>query len=173
MPEFGNLTCSVKHLNIKFKFKISQKHTWWKQACAVDSGFLNFFKWVVIKQATLAVGADEEYLRHIRYTVYTDNSRTTHWLTKGHLTPGRVSRATVRREGSSQTYAAIEMLAADMGLTSFTSRAFCRASFLLAASSCSSSSFGEQWEARHKTNENAVRHVGALCVMQGFPQVPI
>lgn len=38
------------------------------------------------------------------------------------------------------TYAAMEMLAAEMGLTSFTSSAFCSASFLLAASSCSSSS---------------------------------
>lgn len=46
--------------------------------------------------------------------------------------------------GCEQTHAAIEMLAADMGLTSFTSKAFCSASFLLAASSCSSSSFGEQ-----------------------------
>ncbi|TNN59701.1 hypothetical protein EYF80_030072 [Liparis tanakae] len=33
----------------------------------------------------------------------------------------------------------MEMLAADIGLTSFTSNAFCRASFLLAAFSCSSS----------------------------------
>lgn len=49
-----------------------------------------------------------------------------------------------RGGGCEQTHAAIEMLAADMGLTSFTSKAFCSASFLLAASSCSSSSFGEQ-----------------------------
>ena len=38
----------------------------------------------------------------------------------------------------------MEMLAADIGLTSFTSLAFCRSSFLLMASSCSSSSFGAQ-----------------------------
>lgn len=49
-----------------------------------------------------------------------------------------------------QTHAAIEMLAADMGLTSFTSKAFCSASFLLAASSCSSSSYGEQKEPESK-----------------------
>lgn len=42
------------------------------------------------------------------------------------------------------TYAVMEMLAADMGLTSFTSLAFCRASFLLMASSCSSSSCNRQ-----------------------------
>lgn len=39
-----------------------------------------------------------------------------------------------------EPYAAMEMLAADMGLTSATSLAFCRASFWLAASSISSSS---------------------------------
>lgn len=38
------------------------------------------------------------------------------------------------------TYAAIEMLAADIGLTSFTSMAFWSAMLFLAASSCSSSS---------------------------------
>lgn len=52
--------------------------------------------------------------------------------------------AAVRAERRLQTYAVMEMLAADIGLTSLTSRAFCRASFLLAASSCSSSSFAGQ-----------------------------
>lgn len=60
---------------------------------------------------------------------------------------GRNSR---REKGRKRTHAAIEMLAADMGLTSFTSKAFCSASFLLAASSCSSSSFGEQKELEFK-----------------------
>lgn len=61
---------------------------------------------------------------------------------KKNASSGLCKRMIVKEEGEAQeTYAAIEMLAADMGLTSFTSRAFCRASFLLAASSCSSSSF--------------------------------
>lgn len=47
-----------------------------------------------------------------------------------------------RRDGGGETHAAMERLAADSGLTSATSLAFCRAIFWLAASSSSCSSCG-------------------------------
>lgn len=63
------------------------------------------------------------------------------------------------------------MLAADMGLTSFTSKAFCRASFLLAASSCSSSSF-RQGEPRHKNGFNdKLLWVDPLSLRRAFPRL--
>lgn len=83
--------------------------------------------------------------------------RPTHWKTKGHLSPAVGEQSCrQRRERCSETYAVIEMLAADIGLTSFTSKAFCRASFLLAASSCSSSSFSQ--------SKQRLLHVDALCI---------
>lgn len=45
------------------------------------------------------------------------------------------------------------MLAAEMGLTSFTSLAFCRASFLLMASSCSSSSWERSKTEKHRMTD--------------------
>lgn len=65
--------------------------------------------------------------------------------------------------GHSHTYAAIEMLAAEMGLTSFTSKAFCRASFLLAASSCSSSSLEDYREPKKAPYCNASLNVLRIC----------
>lgn len=95
------------------------------------------------KIAACLVGINEAYIkRHFRLrgtNTPRDNTLRDKWT----------SRSSVGAERCLETYAVIEMLAADIGLTSFTSKAFCRASFLLAASSCSSSSFN-QGKQRHQ-----------------------
>lgn len=96
----------------------------WK-GVKTQTGFPELFVVTVLrkKKATLTAGGSG---RREDFTHAT--------LTDGSLgEPGRL------------TYAAMEMLATEMGLTSFTSRAFCSASFLLAASSCSSSSCRGRW----------------------------
>lgn len=59
--------------------------------------------------------------------------------------------------GGSETHAAMERLAADSGLTSATSLAFCRAIFWLAASSSSCSSCGEGGAGRSRGGEGRER----------------